>query len=48
MHYNYGSKTSLKELRELENLVLYNTILPVHLKGFNRLHGDKKIPLRLI
>ena len=27
---------------------MYNTILPVHFTGFNRLHGDKKIPLFLI
>ena len=38
----YRSKTSLKKLRELENLVLYNTVLPVHFIGFNRRHGDKK------
>ena len=44
----YRSKTSLKKLRELENLVLYNTVLPVHFIGFNRRHGDKKIPLCLI
>ena len=45
----YRSKTSLKELRELENIVLNNTVRPVHFIGpFNRLHGDKKIPLCLI
>ena len=47
IHYD-RSKISLKELRGLENLVLYNTVLPVHFIGFNRLHGDKKIPLCLI
>ena len=41
IHYD-RSKISLKELRGLENLVLYNTVLPVHFIGFNRLHGDKK------
>ena len=45
----YRSKTSLKELREMENIVLNNTVRPVHFIGpFNRLHGDKKIPLCLI
>ena len=41
-------KLHWKKIRELEKLVLYNTILPVHFTGFNRLHGDKKIPLFLI
>ena len=41
-------KLHWKKIRELEKLVLYNTILPVHFTGFTRLHGDKKIPLFLI